>query len=321
MTPAKGPLPAHFDARENAWIFSKFDDVLAALRSPQLVQTDSNFQSQHEGLLPNHAVLVTDFALRSVVAHRPVIESITARTLAELPSGGEYDLVADFLQPWSIAIFLHAIGARGASAARYRFIARYGPGNVCGSMSLVDRVRAKIAGRLLGRLYAAPEKGVEKSLFLGLTQTLPSFLANAWFRLIQYPQEAARFREEGRRADVAFEDLLRLGGHVHTLYRQAAAACLVGNTELAKGDHVVLRMDTANCDSTHLAEVDGRSAPHVSLGAGAHVCPGSSAVRMLGLMATTSIFRRWSSIELAGVIRWNRGGTLTAPVSLPVRVR
>jgi cytochrome P450 len=321
MAAAKNSVTAHFDVPQNAWILTTFEDVLAALRTPELIQTDANFRPQHSGLPSNHAALVTDLVLKGFVAHRPVFESMTTQVFMALPDRGTCDLVADFLQPWSTAIFLRAAAASGVDAAINRFIARYGPGNIRGSTSQIERVLAKIAGHLLNRFYPPQEKGAEKSLLLGITQTLPSFLANAWLWLIQHPDERARFRAESSRADLAFEDLLRRAGHVHTLYRRAAASCTVRDTKLTEGDHVVLRMDVANCDSSYLADLDGRAAPHLSLGAGAHPCPGAAAVRMLGLMATAALLQRWSSIELAGVVRWNRGGTLSAPVALPVRVR
>jgi hypothetical protein len=50
---------------------------------------------------------------------------------------------------------------------------------------------------------------LNKSVFLGTSQTLPAFLSNAWLALLRHPTEYARLRAEPYLMPRAIEELLR----------------------------------------------------------------------------------------------------------------
>ena len=148
------------------------------------------------------------------------IEPLAFRVIAELPPGRPVDLVSEVLRPWSLAVTTVVLGL-GAAAGRR--LATLQPYLSDGSSDLVvprrrlrslngawAAVRRRIATARLERLLrSVPVRGA-RSLFLGLSQTLPDFLANAWLALLEHPSQLVRLRAEPHLMPRAVEELLRL---------------------------------------------------------------------------------------------------------------
>jgi pimeloyl-[acyl-carrier protein] synthase len=165
-----------------------------------------------------------------------------------------------------------------------------------------------------------------RSVFLGVTQTLPSFLANAWLDLLLHPLELQRLRENPELIGNAIDELLRHAGLVHTLERRAANAIELCGIEIAQGQQVFLKVSSANRDSIEFADTNcldftRRHARHLALGAGHHVCVGASFVRLTAAIATTELLRRFPSLHLGeSPITWRRGAVQCSPTAIIVRL-
>ena len=300
---------------------------MAALRSPDLIQTDFRFQKKRTDPSPEtRSLLISTLTAERLTSRRAALERITRLAVTRLPDRGVCDLVADLIQPWSVAITMEVLDAGWARRPAYSFLARNAPGNLTASPAssgVSGLLRSKAAGWLLRRMFRGPAAMARRSLFLGLSQTLPAFLTHAWLTLLQNPHQMARLRLDPSLMLGAVEELLRHAGHVQTLYREATAPLMTGKALIAAGDRVILQMASANRDPArfadpHRLDLGRRVVSHVALGAGPHSCAGAATVRVLASMATGAFLARWESVRLCGEVSWNRGPTLSWPVFLPV---
>jgi len=95
---------AHFDEQLGAWVLSRYDDVLAALRESSLVQTGSSGPLDEAAQLQARAQVLEALTSAKVEEWRARVASLTAEFLDRLPVGRSFDLVRDFLQPWAKAL-------------------------------------------------------------------------------------------------------------------------------------------------------------------------------------------------------------------------
>ena len=71
--------------------------------------------------------------------------------------------------------------------------------------------------------------------FVALSQTLPSFLANAWLTLLQHPEEALQLGAQPDLLPGAMEELLRYATPSRAQFRRALEAVNIGGTKSNKG--------------------------------------------------------------------------------------
>jgi cytochrome P450 len=166
-------------------------------------------------------------------------------------------------------------------------------------------------------------------VLLGVTQTLPGFLSNAWMALLRHPEEMQRLRVEPTILPAAIEELMRYAGLVHTLVRHASVDMSLGDIRIRQGQRVILKIASANHDAAHFDEpgrlilnrpVNRRDALQLALGAGPHSCVGASFVRIAAIAATRALIERFAAIELIDEPAWSNGPVLAFLMSLPVRL-
>jgi cytochrome P450 len=156
-----------------------------------------------------------------------------------------------------------------------------------------------------------------------LTQTLPSFLANAWLALLQNPDQVARLIENPALMPSAAEELLRYAGIVQTLFRHASKDVDISDASIKQGQLVILKIASANYDSARFdkpecLDVNRRFGGHVSLGNGVHACVGSVLVRT-ACMTTTPIFlSAGPALDKKSAPVWAGDTTLRWPFVVPV---
>lgn len=198
-----------------------------------------------------------------------------------------------------------------------------------------------------------------KSVFLGTSQTIPFFLANAWLALLQHPSELERLRAKPGLMTRAIEELLRYAGTVHTLYRQAMTAVKLGDIRIQENQRVILKLGSANRDPAQYPEpnrldVSRRITGQMALGAGPNSCAGASLVRMAAGIATTAFSeslnraqphqrpkgwfeqnlptgpyrstpvrssQKCAVAEMSDTVEWYRDSTICSPASLHLVLR
>lgn len=162
-----------------------------------------------------------------------------------------------------------------------------------------------------------------KSVFLGTSQTISFFLANAWLALLRNPAQLVRLRAEPDLMPRAIEELLRYAGVVHTLFRRATADVDLAGVRISKNERVVLRVGAANRDPAQFPEPDRlnitrRATGQLGLGAGPHSCVGALLVRMAAGIATTAFVSELAVTEMNSSIEWYRNCNVSTPASIRV---
>jgi cytochrome P450 len=301
------PQPAHFEPARGAWILSRYADVLSALHDPALLQ--------EQGKQPHTRAQVLSAIPSSRLAEwQPAIERMAGEIIAALPENRRIDLLREVLRPWTQEI---AILALRDGPARKRRLQR------------IVEARDAPASRLTGKLARARfelffrKRPGDKSAFIGISETLPAFLANAWLALLRHPAEFARLRAQPELMPAAIEELLRYAGLVHSLARRAAADTSLAGVSIAAGDRVILKLASANRDPQQFSnpnclDLSRRASGHLALGHGERSCIGAMPLRAASAVITRALVERFASAEIEAEIDWRWGDTLVSPAALPV---
>lgn len=323
------PAAPFFDPAQNAWVLSRYGDVLAALREPVLRQA-----GPQKAPVQVREDVLSALSQSKISEWQEQIEPLAFRIFAELPSGRPVDLVSEVLRPWSLAVTMIVLGVDAAAGRRLAALQARLPGSNAGSLAprrplrslsgVWRAVQRRIANARLERLLRSVRMRGAQSLFLGLSQTLPDFLANAWLALLEHPSQLVRLRAEPHLASRALEELLRYSGPVHTLTREAGQTLELAGVTIAQAQRVILKVALANRDPAHFTDPNSfdiarQNAGHLALGAGPYSCVGALLVRMAALSATRAFADKMAGAELVEPVVWRRGSTLDSPSSVRVR--
>ena len=316
------PEAPFFDSAQNAWVLSRYRDVMAALRDPALRQA-----GPQKAPARVREDVMGALSQSKISEWQEQIEPLADRIIAELLPGGPVDLVGEVIRPWSLAVTNIVLGL---DAADGRKLAALQPPLSQQSRrsfkSLGRAVQRRIANARLQKLLRRVRVPGAHSLYLGVSQTLPDFLANAWLALLEHPFQLARLRAEPQLMPKAMEELLRYSGPVHTLMREADQNVEFADVTIAQGQRVILKVALANRDPEHFPEpnsldVTRQNAGHLGLGAGPHSCVGALLVRMAAISASRTFADKMVGAEIVEPVVWRRGSTLDSPSSLRVRYR
>jgi cytochrome P450 len=95
---------AHFDPDLSAWVLSRYDDVLTALKEPGFVQTGESGPVDAAAQLKTRADVLAALPIAKLDGWQTCIAPITNDILDQLPVDRPVDLVAEFVKPWCSAI-------------------------------------------------------------------------------------------------------------------------------------------------------------------------------------------------------------------------
>jgi cytochrome P450 len=324
QAPAQPPAP-FFDSADSAWVMSRYADVLAALREPALRPAGPQKAPAHV----REDVLDT-LSQSKLAEWQEQIEPLADRIAAELPTGCPVDLVSEVLRPWSLSIATIMLGFDAATCRQLIALQpRLSAGNADAPLPRrsLHRVRLAVQRRManarLERLLRGARVPGAKSLFIGLSQTVPFFLANAWLALIENPAQLARLCAEPHLLPRATEELLRYCGTVHTLVRKAERTVELAGVTIAKDQKVLLKVAAANRDPEQFPDPDSlditRRGGHIALGTGPHSCVGAVAVRMAAISVLRAFAGKLAQAELIEPVVWRRGSVHGSPFALRVR--
>ena len=323
--PPAPPSVPFFDPAENAWVVSRYADVLAALREPALRPAGPQKAPAHV----REDVLDT-LSQSKLADWQEQIESLADRNAAELPAGRPVDLVSEVLRPWSLSVATIMLGFDAPACQQLTALQQHlAAGNADTPVprrslpSVWLAVRRRIANARLDSLLRNARVRGAKSLFIGLSQTVPFFLANAWLALLENPSQLGRLRTEPHLIPRAIEELLRYCGTVHTLVRKADRTVELAGVAIAKDQKVLLKVAVANRDPKQFADPDSlditRRSGHIALGMGPHSCVGAMAVRIAAISATRAFAGKLAQAELIEPVIWRRGSVHGSPFALRVR--
>src|SRR5581483_5762965 len=114
-TLAPSPRPPYFDTAANAWVLTRYDEVLAAFRSTRLwpVSPRGEWDDQPrltDGSLVERRDVRDALAASRLAAWMRDIETAATAQLAQLPNDLPIELVGDFGKPFAMDVALLVTG-------------------------------------------------------------------------------------------------------------------------------------------------------------------------------------------------------------------
>jgi cytochrome P450 len=309
--PDPPPAPI-FDRAKEAWIFSRYADVLAAFREERLVPIGNPRQQQSVPQDASHRLKLRTETMAALsparlAEWRKQFAVIANRRMEELAKDRPVDLIGEFLQQWCVDIAIVATGADPADRARLMGLASQ---LSAFTKDPVPESRAAAARAELGQVFS--NRAMGEPAFVALSQTLPCFLGNAWLELLRNPGQLERLQKQPHLMPGAVEELLRYAGVTQKLFRRAAESVSLGGVTIAAGQAVILMIASANRDPDQFANPDHldiarRPAGQLGLGAAAHSCVGAALIRMAAAVATAALIGKVDPETVNPRVAWGAG--------------
>lgn len=320
------PEPAFFDTTRNAWILSRYSDVLAAFRERRLwpVGTRKRDRSQL-GDEQAQAKLRGDLQVSLAPTNLAEWESQFAprahELLAALPPNQPVDLVSGFAMPWSLQVAITVTGADPSRAADLVPLARAVSAASAEPYDHALQSAKAIADPELERYFADSTVPMAAPAFVALSHTLPSLLADMWVALLRHPAEMQRLKTDTDLMPKAIEELLRYAGLARMLFRQAMEEVRIGDVTILEGGTAELRVASANrdpdqFDDPNRLDLTRRPAGQLALGAGGHSCAGAFLIRMAASVAVRAFVDYFATAELREPVEWSGGSSFRSPKEL-----
>jgi hypothetical protein len=322
----------YFDDKLDAWVFSRYADVAAALRIPSLVpasirnrtpQTKPDYD-KHRRMRAETVAALPSAQLRAW--KKPLAKQ--AEDLAgRLAVDRKTDLLGEYARPLCLSMAATVTHIQQESALALCERARAISAAASDPYDSALRAAGKFAEtELRPHFRAEGPESLRDAGFVALSQTMPALLGNTWFTLLEHPQHWQRLHREPSLTEPAIEELMRYAGFTRTLNRQAVGDIDVGGVRIRKSQYVVLRLVAANRDpdsfaNPHEIDLERRGALHLSFGTGLHSCVGAGLLRMIASTLTLALVTRFAEAELAGEIEWRGGATFVSPKALWVNLR
>lgn len=317
--------PAYFDDSLGAWVLSRYDDVVAALRSESLGM-DSLPPATIEA---THAIEKMRRETMEALSHTQLrrwadtTAPFIKKTLAMLHEGKVIDLLEAYLVPVCLELAVTVTEVDRKDAVRLRELA--GPISAAAAepADLAVRERARAATPALQVCFHAKAETLRDSGFVALSHTLPSLLANGCYALLQHPEQWATLHKQPESVEQGIEELMRYGGLSRYLRRRATEDTELAGVKVRKDDRLILRIIAANHDAERFdcpndLNVLRRATGHLTLGAGPHACVGASLLRMAAAEVLRPLLTRFASARFGGTVEWQGGSGFRAPRRLPV---
>jgi hypothetical protein len=139
-------------------------------------------------------------------------------------------------------------------------------------------------------------------LLVGGYDNVNSLIANTMLALLTHPAVLAKVKADRGLLPQVIDEVLRFDPPVQLSYRRALTAFNVGNTQIAKGDGIVIVIAAANRDPRRFSEPDtldvGRGDRGISFGLGIHTCLGARLALAEARIAIKLLFEKFPNISL-----------------------
>jgi cytochrome P450 len=277
------------------------------------------------------------FSAKAVEALRPRVREIVDELLDKVADRGRMDGIADLAYPLPVAVICEMLGVpkedqpqfSGWSAVLAKSLdpdIMTPPPSVLEERAWAiresrDYFRKLVAERrkspgadILSALIAAEDEGDKLNeqellstcslLLIAGHETTVNLIGNGIYRLLQYPDQLAKFRADWDIAPQVVEEVLRFDPPVQFDGRICVEEATVGGFTVQPGQFVMLLIGAANRDPEVFADPDTfdvtRDATgHMAFGYGIHFCLGAPLARIEGQIALRSLFQRFPSLRLA----------------------
>ena len=141
-------------------------------------------------------------------------------------------------------------------------------------------------------------------LILGGNVTTADLIASGIMLLLRNPAELAKLRADPGLIGPAVEEILRFEPPTQGAQRVASrdlelAGCPVRAHQVAAVMTAAANRDPAAFTDPHRFDIARREAPHISFGAGAHICVGAPLARLEARAAIWGLVERFPNLALA----------------------
>ena len=318
--------PAYFDEQLQAWVLSRHADVLAAFRAPSLCPASSKSTKAPD---PVEVALRLKMREETMDALSPAQlrawrEDLLpeARRLADrLPAGVPVDLVDQCSRPFCLALAAIVTGTSRNDAEALYEIAQPLSAAAADPYDRTLSDCAKAADAKLQGCFHSEHEMLRAPGFVALAHTMQGILANAWFALLQHPQEWGLLHRQPELMEQAIEELFRYAGLARILSRAATDDIDINGVCIRKGERIILRVIAANHDPARFRNANQLNiarggSGHFTLGAGPHSCVAANLIRTAAVAITQPLLQRFATAIPERVVEWQGGSAFRYPKSL-----
>lgn len=275
------------------------------------------------------------FTPRAVSALRPVIEQYSDQTLGAARARGEFDLIADYAQPFSVAVICTLLGVPVTDGPRlldwshaivkmyeistddaHRFAAERAAGEFIDYVTeLIAQRRAAPRDDLISQLIGIADQGdrLTQDEIVGTVIVLlnagheatVNTVGNGMRALLHHPDQWARVVTGQVDPSVAVEEMIRWDGPLQLFERWVLDDGVeIGGRQLRVGERIAMLFGSANRDPARFADPDrfdiGRGdTGHIGFGGGTHFCIGAPLARLEVAVSLDRLRRDGAGLELA----------------------
>ncbi|MFK7752230.1 MAG: cytochrome P450 [Sedimentitalea sp.] len=253
------------------------------------------------------------------------------RLVGDLVARATLDGVADLAEAFPTSVFPRAVGIKQPDARKLvdygaMVFNAIGPDNALrrAMMSkgpeIVPWINAQCLRENLtsdgigAAIYSAADAGditedeagmLVRSLLSAGVDTTVTGLAQALLCLARAPDQFALLRADPTLALAAFEETLRYTSPVQAFCRTAAQDTRVAGVDIAAGTKILCVLGAANRDPAHWPDahrfdITRKTAGHLALGVGVHMCVGQNIARAEGQAVLRALAEQVGQITLTG---------------------
>jgi cytochrome P450 len=291
---------------------------------------------------------------------QPEITGLVDGLLDRIAEKGHFDVVGDLAYPLPVAVICRLLGVPledepefGRASALLAqaldpFLAITGA-PVAGMeeriqagrwlrdylQGLIEQRRSQPRDDLMSRLIAVEESGDQLAedeivstcnlLLIAGHETTVNLIANAILAMLRHPEQWAALGADAERAPAVVEETLRYDPPVQLVARIAADDLTIGETQVIKGDSMMLLLAAAGHDADEYErpdtfDPDRKAFRHLAFGRGLHYCLGAPLARLEAAVALSAVTARFPDARLDGEPAYKPNVTLRGLSSLAVAV-
>jgi len=298
------------------------------------------------------------FVPKVVKALEPDITAMVDEMLDRIEEQGTSDVIADLAHPLPVAVICRLLGVPIEDEPEFsRASALLAQGldpfiTFTGSRldgfdermaaavwlrdyvhALIDQRRTEPRDDLISGLIAAEEDGDQLTedeivatcnlLLIAGHETTVNLIANAILAMLRHPTQWTALATDPSRVSAVIEETMRYDPPVQLVGRNAGDDMTIGDTDIVKGDTIMLLLaaaqrDPASIDRPDEFDPDRETIRHLGFGKGPHFCLGAPLARLEASVALSAVTARFPNARLVGEPVYKPNVTLRGMASLAV---
>lgn len=358
-----------FPSGEPGWIISKYNHAVEVLKDSRFSKDMVKRYGPESRSVFTNNMLFSDppdhrrlrglvqkaFTPKMIAGMRSHIEDIANDLLDQVSGREQMNLIDDYAFPLPIIVISEILGVPLEDRDKFRTWSNtiIGSGNEDAATfqqhakEFIDylrdwfaQVRQNPGKDLISELLMAEEAGdqlTEEELYGVVTlliiaghETTVNLIGNGMLALMEHPEQKELLLQHPEYIHNAIEEMLRYNGPVEfSTSRWASEDIDFHGHSIAKGDLVIVALDSANRDEEQFGDADvfditKEKSPHLAFGTGIHLCLGAPLARLEGEIAIQTLLRRYPHIALAAKpeeLEWRPGMIVRGVKEIPVTLR